>query len=285
MELRLRPQLPVSGNRHLIALLILDPDSDRKALQAIGLSFPPDVLEGLQGKSRLIPFAGMLFWVSQPGKTDAEAVRRQIHKAWKVAEENGMEEMTLWQRHPSAKAGDWVRQCAEVLELSRYRFTPYLKEKPEPVLQKVWLFAADNKPHNRALLEGQSIGKATCIARDLVNEPANTLTAVEMGNRISELGQIHGFGVEVWEKAKIASLKMGGILAVNQGSFTPPTFSIMTHCPKGLEKTRPIVLVGKGIVYDTGGLSLKPTPNSMDFMKSDMAGAAAVIGTMCALAR
>jgi leucyl aminopeptidase len=78
---------------------------------------------------------------------------------------------------------------------------------------------------------------------------------------------------------------MGGLLAVNQGSKTPPTFTILEYKPKGAKNKKPLVLVGKGVVYDTGGLSLKPTPNSMDTMKCDMAGGAAVAAATCAIAK
>jgi len=128
------------------------------------------------------------------------------------------------------------------------------------------------------------IGEANAVARNLVNEPLITLTAPELASRAEKLGKQYGFSVEVFNKKKIESLKMGGLLAVNYGSPTPPTFTIMEWNPKGAEQKAPIVLVGKGVVYDTGGLSLKPTANSMDFMKSDMAGAAAVIGAMCGVA-
>jgi leucyl aminopeptidase len=78
---------------------------------------------------------------------------------------------------------------------------------------------------------------------------------------------------------------MGGLLAVNRGSVTPPTFTIMEYKPAKARNKKPVVLVGKGVVYDTGGLSLKPTPNSMDTMKCDMAGAAAVSCAMYAIAK
>ena len=78
---------------------------------------------------------------------------------------------------------------------------------------------------------------------------------------------------------------MGGLLAVNQGSSLPPTFSILEHKPENAQNSRPIILVGKGVVYDTGGLSLKPTAHSMDIMKCDMGGAGAVIGAFYALTK
>ena len=85
--------------------------------------------------------------------------------------------------------------------------------------------------------------------------------------------------------ARIESLRMGGLLAVNLGSPEPPTFSILEWKPANAQNAHPYVLVGKGVVYDTGGLSLKPTPNSMDLMKCDMAGGAAVGGALYALAK
>ncbi len=86
--------------------------------------------------------------------------------------------------------------------------------------------------------------------------------------------------MNVLGKAKIEQLNMGGLLAVNRGSILPPTFTVMEHRPARAINKNPIVLVGKGVVYDTGGLSLKPTPASMDRMKSDMSGGALVAGIM-----
>lgn len=126
---------------------------------------------------------------------------------------------------------------------------------------------------------------ATCKARDLVNEPVNILNATGLANAFKDMGKQAGFKVEVFTKAKIQQLKMGGLLAVNAGSVDEPTFTVMEYKPRGAKNKKPYVLVGKGVVYDTGGLSLKPTPNSMDLMKCDMAGAAAVGCTMYAIAK
>jgi leucyl aminopeptidase len=103
---------------------------------------------------------------------------------------------------------------------------------------------------------------------------------VQLSEKIKELGEEAGFSVQVLEKTQIETLKMGGLLAVNKGSIDPPTFTIAEYKPEKPINKKPIVLVGKGVVYDTGGLSLKPTPGSMDVMKSDMAGAATVIGAL-----
>lgn len=132
--------------------------------------------------------------------------------------------------------------------------------------------------HLNAVLDG------TLRARDLSNEPLSTLTAPRYAQIMKEWGEELGVKVTVLEKKQIESLKMGGLLAVNRGSIDPPTFTIMEWNPEGAVNEKPIVLVGKGVVYDTGGLSLKPTANSMDFMKVDMAGSAAVVGALIAAA-
>jgi leucyl aminopeptidase len=131
----------------------------------------------------------------------------------------------------------------------------------------------------------QVIIEANLLARTLVNEPLSYLTAVQLSKDIQKAGKEAGFKVEVMDKKKIASLKMGGLLAVNRGSQDPPTFNVLEYKSPKAKNKKPIVLVGKGIVYDTGGLSLKPTPNSMDMMKCDMAGAATVVATLSAIAK
>jgi leucyl aminopeptidase len=125
----------------------------------------------------------------------------------------------------------------------------------------------------------------TYIARDLVNEPLSHLNAEIFSKKVKTLGKDAGFKVDVLDEQKIKELKMGGVLNVNKGSVTKPTFNILTFKSKNSKNDRPIVLVGKGVMYDTGGLSLKSTPNSMDMMKCDMGGAAAVVGTIYALAK
>ncbi|NQY08893.1 MAG: leucyl aminopeptidase [Flavobacteriales bacterium] len=122
------------------------------------------------------------------------------------------------------------------------------------------------------------------IARDLVNEPLSYLTADQMAKDVAKLGKKSGFKVHILGKKQISTLKMGGILAVNKGSVDPPAFCILEWKPKKVVNKKPYVLVGKGVVFDTGGLSLKPTPNSMDMMKCDMGGAATVTGVINAIA-
>lgn len=170
----------------------------------------------------------------------------------------------------------------EGMALSNYQFLKYISEKKPNACKTVKIHG---KVQAKNLTEINGLTKAIFHTRDLVNEPLSFLNAVQISKEIKKLGKEAGFKVEVFGKAKIEALKMGGLLAVNKGSIDPPTFSIMEWKPKGAKNKKPIVLVGKGVVYDTGGLSLKPTPNSMDMMKCDMGGAAAVIGALYAIAK
>lgn len=173
-----------------------------------------------------------------------------------------------------------IELFAEGLGLSSYSFEKYLSKKKTVTLKKV---VTTNK---KADLKSVNISvEATNWARDLVNEPASYLTSEQLAKEVKGKCSKVGLKVEVLKKAKIESLKMGGLLAVNKGSIDPPTFTIVEWKPKKAVNTAPIVLVGKGIVYDTGGLSLKPTANSMDMMKCDMGGAAAMAGTIYAAAK
>jgi len=177
-----------------------------------------------------------------------------------------------------------VMAFAEGMALSNYQFNKYLNKKKEKqnTLNAIKIVSKDISRQKTNELD--RLCTAVQWTRDLVNEPLSTLTAVELSKEISKMGNKTGFGVEVFHKKKIESLRMGGLLAVNRGSVDPPTFSILTWKPNKTKNKKPIVLVGKGVVYDTGGLSLKPTHDSMDYMKCDMAGAAAVAGTIYALA-
>lgn len=136
-----------------------------------------------------------------------------------------------------------------------------------------------------AVQELEIIVQATFHARDLVNEPLSFLTAVQMAKEFQKLGKEAGFRVSVLNQKNIEALGMGGLLAVNLGSPDPATFTVMEWKPAKARNKKPVVLVGKGVVFDTGGLTLKHTPNGMDFMKCDMAGGAAVAGALYAAAR
>ncbi len=175
---------------------------------------------------------------------------------------------------------------AEGFVLESYRFLKYFKSetKTEKFFTVKQLNIFHSKLSNADVSFINNSLKAVFWARDMVNEPVNFMNAVRFSQEVVLRGQEAGFSVEVFDKKKISSLRMGGLLAVNKGSIDPPTFTVCEWKPKNAVNKKPYVLVGKGIMYDTGGLSLKPTANSMDLMKSDMGGAAAVAASIYSIA-
>lgn len=180
---------------------------------------------------------------------------------------------------------DTLLAYAEGLALSTYQFLKYFKDAEEKKNSLATINISAEFLNQADLDELNHLICAVSQTKDLVNEPLSFLTATQLAIEIQEMGKTAGFSTEVFDKRKIQALKMGGLLAVNKGSIDPPTFSILEWKPNNAVNKKPFVLVGKGIVYDTGGLSLKPTANSMDYMKCDMAGGAAVAGTLYAVAK
>ncbi|MGZ3867126.1 MAG: leucyl aminopeptidase family protein [Bacteroidia bacterium] len=172
----------------------------------------------------------------------------------------------------------------EGMILGNYQFIKHRTkaEKEKNSLETLFVHAADIT--TKHLEELSIVCDAVCKARDLVNEPVNYMNATQLANAFVKMGKEAGFSVDVWDKKKIVANKFGGLLSVNQGSVDPPTFSVMEYKPRRAINKQPYVLVGKGVVYDTGGLSIKPTAG-MDTMKCDMAGAAAVGCLMYAIAK
>jgi leucyl aminopeptidase len=176
-----------------------------------------------------------------------------------------------------------LMNIAEGIVLANYQFLTYKTDKKASPLKQI---SIDNKKITQvALDELNEVLTGVYHARTLVNEPVVTLTAERLSEEIKKLGKVAKFDVKVLDKKAIKKEKMGGLLAVNLGSKLPPTFTILEYKPKKSKNSKPIIFVGKGVVYDTGGLSLKPTAGSMDSMKSDMAGAAAVVGAIYAAAK
>jgi len=218
-------------------------------------------------------------------KTDwqtSEAIRKAGAELQGLCNRSKLTEITINNLTSVAHA---AYTMAEGLALANYQFLKYRSEakKLENTLKTVNFskISITVKELNQLIV----ITEAIYAARTLVNEPLSHLSAEQLAKEIAALGKQAGFKVTTLNKAQIQKEKMGGLLAVNRGSIEPPTFSIMEYKPAKALNKKPIVLVGKGVVYDTGGLSLKPTANSMDRMKSDMSGAALVTGAMYAIAK
>jgi hypothetical protein len=168
-----------------------------------------------------------------------------------------------------------ILALTEGLALSNYQFLKYKTDKTSKSLHSITITGPSLTASHAEELT--TIIEAVYKTRDLINEPVIYLTAEQLSAEINDLGDAYGFSVEVLDKKEIIDLKMGGLLGVNIGSPNPPTFNVLEYRHPKSANAQPVVLIGKGVVYDTGGLSLKPTLGSMDSMKCDMAGAAAVI--------
>lgn len=139
----------------------------------------------------------------------------------------------------------------------------------------------DLKEGEAAIQRGEAIAQGLALARDLANAPANICTPSFLARTAQELAGEFGLEVEILEKSDVEALGMGAFLAVAQGSQEPPKFIVLKY--RGAAEAAPVVLVGKGITFDSGGISLKPAAD-MDEMKFDMGGAAAVLGTLKSVA-
>ena len=210
-----------------------------------------------------------------------EFCRRQGAKICTNANTNGVKSLFLMVHEGMT---DESLALAEGIALANYQFIKYRKDKNDKSnsLESILL---SGKGVDKAKLNLLNIRiEATLWARDLVNEPLNKLNAEDLADAIGTKVRQAGGKAEVFNKKKIQALKMGGLLAVNRGSIDPPTFTILEWKPENAVNEKPIVLVGKGVVYDTGGLSLKPS-SAMDTMKCDMAGAAAVAASIYAVTK
>jgi len=211
-----------------------------------------------------------------------EELRKTAYNISKLVKSNNHSELVITSYDAYCGA---VEDFAEGLTLSIYSFDKYKTKKPgEPVKSypsKLLLYGDTDKASVKWL---DAVTDAVYIARDLINEPVNYLNASKLAEEVRKTGRSAGFSVEVLNKGKIEALKMGGLLAVNRGSVDPPAFCILEWKPGKHLNRKPLVLIGKGIVYDTGGLNIK-TGDYMAMMKGDMAGAATVTGVFYAAAR
>jgi len=172
----------------------------------------------------------------------------------------------------------------EGLALGAYQFLKYQTkaEDKRNTLEEVNIIS--NMLKEEVVHELNCVVEAVWMARDLVNEPNSTLTATKLAESLNEMAHSVGIKSEIFNQKKIEALKMGGLLGVNRGSEEPASFTVMEYNPQNAVNTQPLILVGKGVVYDTGGYNLKPSA-SMSTMKHDMAGAAVAGATIYAIAK
>ena len=177
-----------------------------------------------------------------------------------------------------------VADLAAGLLLRAYKFDKYKTKKDDDAPKaaaKVTILVNDPAAAKKAFAEREAIVAGVFTARDLVNEPANILGTLEFADKAKELAKL-GVDVEILTEKEMKKLGMGALLGVAQGSVRPPRMVIMKW-NGGKAKDKPVAFVGKGVVFDSGGISIKPA-GGMEDMKGDMGGAAAVTGLMHALA-
>ncbi|MDK9704033.1 MAG: leucyl aminopeptidase [Sulfuritalea sp.] len=180
-----------------------------------------------------------------------------------------------------------IRQAALVVQETLYRFDRLKSKKDEvrrPLRKLTFCVTRRNElaAAEAALAEGLAIASGMGLAKDLGNLPGNICTPTYLADQAKQLAKAHGLGVDVLDRADMEKLGMNTLLSVARGSHEPPKFIVLRHSG-GATGAKPVVLVGKGITFDSGGISLKPGAE-MDEMKYDMCGAASVLGTLKAAA-
>jgi leucyl aminopeptidase len=256
---------------------LLDAGDFRGKLKETALVY---LAKSFQAKKALIVGLG------EKKKVSAETYRRGSAKAAKQAREVRAKSLALALPELGKNPYDSIKAFAEGSALALYRFDKYMTDKKddEVNVDSIIVSSSDSKMGRigaQAIAEAQIVSEATGTARNLANAPGNEIYPETLADAAVQLGKRWGFHVTVLQEKQIANLGMGGVIGVCQGSTRPPRFIIMEHGPKSKP---PLVLVGKGVTFDTGGISIKPATNMAE-MKMDMSGAAAVIGAMEAVAR
>jgi leucyl aminopeptidase len=237
----------------------------------------------LYPRGALAPRRLLLVGLGKREAVTAESVRRAAAEAVRRARELQVAALSIGAVDDLPLDAAAVGQAfAEGLALGAYRYWKYrtgLTTEQTFAVESATVYTGDARAADLSagVTAGQAIAGGVALARDLVNSPGYAMTPARMGEEAVALGERLGLKVTVLDKAQLTEQGFGGILAVGQGSSNDPCFIIMEHGAAGDGPT--ICLVGKGLTFDSGGLSIKPA-EAMDTMKSDMGGAAAVFGAM-----
>jgi leucyl aminopeptidase len=216
--------------------------------------------------------------------------RAALATAVRQLNETGGFDGTLYLTELAVKKRDvsWnIRQAAIVVQETLYRFDRLKSKKEEvrrPLRKLTFCVTRRNElsTAEAALAEGLAIATGMEIAKDLGNLPGNICTPTYLADQAKLLAKSHDLGIDILDRTDMEKLGMNTLLSVARGSHEPPKFIVLRHTG-GDSRSKPVVLVGKGITFDSGGISLKPGPE-MDEMKYDMCGAASVLGTLKAVA-
>lgn len=238
----------------------------------------------------------LLVGVGPEDQTNLESFRRAGARAFQYLKSEGYEKAaidTFSFGKKVEKSEDRIKAFSEGLLLSNYNWDRYKSEKAPGLRLKEVVFyltrAGEDKAAKEAFKWAEAVAEGTNVTRDFSNDPPSHLTPANWAKECQKLGQKYaGLSVKVLNQAQIKREKMGALLGVNQGSYNEARVVVLTLNPKasgaGKKSSKPVGLVGKGLTFDSGGVSLKPA-GSMQDMKHDKTGGATVIGTMVALAK
>jgi leucyl aminopeptidase len=264
---------------------------DRYLKGQLGQRIQSSKFTGAEGASLLYSTAGalparhiLLVGLGREQDVDQDCWRQAAARSRREASAIGAQDVALYFA-PNKEAEESAGAAVEGALLASYQFTRYRSNSKPPVeIRSLTLFRLGLRRTaalEKALDTAQQAAAGVFLARDLVNEPPSVATARFLGEQAERLCRGRGLSVEVWGKKKIEAMKLAGLLAVNRGSQEEPRFIVMRYKPARKPRKK-IALVGKGITFDSGGLSLKPA-KSMETMKLDMAGGAAIIAAMSRL--
>jgi len=178
---------------------------------------------------------------------------------------------------------DVLQAVAEGLTLSEFNIGSYKTNDAPPGTPPAWIIVSGHADGAAAVARGRLLGECSNLAREMANEPGNTLTPREFTRRAEKIVAGTGLSFEALDEKQIESLGMGMLMGVARGSSEPPRLMVIRHDPPGAPASPVLGLVGKGVTFDTGGISIKPA-EGMERMKDDMAGGAAVVCAMRAIA-
>ncbi|MGI8771969.1 MAG: leucyl aminopeptidase [Acidobacteriaceae bacterium] len=220
-------------------------------------------------------------------KANANELRKAAGAAVRFAKPRKIRSLTLV-LSADLPAAEAARAAVEGAYVGDFDPDTYRSDRKDRSIESLSILApknGDKSATEAGFREGVILGEAQNFARSLVNEPGNVLTPTELGKRAAAMAKANGLKCEVHSTDKLKELKMGAFWSVSQGSAEPPALIVMRYEPEGAAADGPVLgLVGKGITFDTGGISIKPADN-MEKMKYDMAGGAAMIGAMQAIAQ
>ena len=224
-----------------------------------------------------------LIGVGEKSKVTLRAIRAAIYAIGKIARKQRDRSIAVSVPYaiPELNAADTTRVLSDLLSQSDYKYDAYITKKEEDgrgtIAAALIPHGLETKRIKQIDSESRALRDGIRTVRDLGNGPANLVTPAHLAKRAQEMARSAGVKCTVYGRKEIQKMKMGGLLAVNQGSAQEPRFIVLEYSPKKARKH--VALVGKGITFDSGGISIKPA-DRMEEMKFDMCGAAAVIGTI-----